>query len=218
MTWWLGFAVIVIWNHVVTVGCFLYSGEPPCKKEEIEAHKEKLRQTYDELCEMASSRHDKLEESKLLWQFFWDVVDEESWIKEKAQIINTVDIGNSLTSVQNLLNKHKALRDDIDSHQSQLDEMIAAGQALIDQQHFGSAKIQARIDEINAMWLKLKEFVELRQKRLDEATSLYRFHAEHEDAMAYMMDFFHIFSMTDCGQDESSNQALIKKHEYVVVV
>ncbi|XP_075257408.1 spectrin beta chain, non-erythrocytic 1-like isoform X2 [Convolutriloba macropyga] len=189
------------------------SGEPPCKKEEIEAHKEKLRQTYDELCEMASSRHDKLEESKLLWQFFWDVVDEESWIKEKAQIINTVDIGNSLTSVQNLLNKHKALRDDIDSHQTQLDEMIAAGQALIDQQHFGSAKIQARIDEINAMWLKLKEFVELRQKRLDEATSLYRFHAEHEDAMAYMMDFFHIFSMTDCGQDESSNQALIKKHE-----
>ncbi|XP_063724360.1 spectrin beta chain, non-erythrocytic 1-like isoform X2 [Symsagittifera roscoffensis] len=189
------------------------SGEPPCKKEEIEAHKEKLNQTYEELCEMASSRHDKLEESKLLWQFFWDVVDEESWIKEKAQIINTVDIGNSLTSVQNLLNKHKALRDDIESHQTQLDEMIAAGQTLIDQQHFGSAKIQARIDEINAMWLKLKEFVELRQKRLDEATSLYRFHAEHEDAMAYMMDFFHIFSMTDCGQDESSNQALIKKHE-----
>lgn len=46
---------------------------------------------------MASSRK-RLEDSRKLWQFYWDMADEENWIKEKEQIVSVDDIGHDLTT------------------------------------------------------------------------------------------------------------------------
>lgn len=46
---------------------------------------------------MASCRK-RLEDSRKLWQFYWDMADEENWIKEKEQIVSVDDIGHDLTT------------------------------------------------------------------------------------------------------------------------
>lgn len=56
---------------------------------------------------LAVERRKRLEESKQLWQFYWDMADEENWIKEKEQIVSTGDIGHDLTTINLLLSKHK---------------------------------------------------------------------------------------------------------------
>lgn len=39
-----------------------------------------------------------MEDSRKLWQFYWDMADEENWIKEKEQIVSVDDIGHDLTT------------------------------------------------------------------------------------------------------------------------
>ena len=66
-----------------------------------------LDSAYEELQQLAQDRRTKLDESRRLWQFYWDMADEEGWIKEKEQLMSSPDLGHDLTSVNLLLSKHK---------------------------------------------------------------------------------------------------------------
>ena len=46
-----------------------------------------FQDAYAELVKLAVERRARLEESRKLWQFYWDMADEENWIKEKEHII-----------------------------------------------------------------------------------------------------------------------------------
>lgn len=69
---------------------------------------------------LALERRARLEESRKLWQFYWDMADEENWIKEKEQIVSQGDIGHDLITINLLLSKHKVTRSlfDINRHAS----------------------------------------------------------------------------------------------------
>lgn len=66
-----------------------------------------MQDAYSELVKLAVERRARLEESRKLWQFYWDMADEENWIKEKEQIVSTTEIGHDLTTINLLLSKHK---------------------------------------------------------------------------------------------------------------
>ena len=68
---------------------------------------------YAELVKLAVERRARLEESRKLWQFYWDMADEENWIKEKEQILSTGDIGHDLTTIHLLISKHRSLEEDV---------------------------------------------------------------------------------------------------------
>lgn len=52
-------------------------------------------------------RHQQLEDSLKLHQFLHDVEDEQTWMREREPLASDTDLGNTLTSVQILLKKHK---------------------------------------------------------------------------------------------------------------
>ena len=56
---------------------------------------------------LALERRSRLEESRQLWQFYWDMAEEENYIREKENILNAAHIGNDLVTVHILLAKHK---------------------------------------------------------------------------------------------------------------
>jgi spectrin beta len=123
---------------------------------------------------LALERRGRLEESRKLWQFYWDMADEENWIKEKEQIVSTGDIGHDLTTIHLLLSKHKALENEMASHESQLHSVVSVGHDLVSQGHFGADRIQQRLDETMAMWTHLSELVAKRRKRLEEAVDFHQ--------------------------------------------
>ena len=69
---------------------------------------------------LAVERRSRLEESRQLWQFYWDVAEEENWIKEMEQILSQGDIGHDLTTIHLLLSKHKSVEAEIKGHESTL--------------------------------------------------------------------------------------------------
>ena len=52
-------------------------------------------------------RHQQLDDSLKLHQFLHDVEDEQTWMREREPLASDSDLGNTLTSVQILLKKHK---------------------------------------------------------------------------------------------------------------
>ena len=58
-----------------------------------------LELCYQELCALAAQRKARLEQSRRLWNFFWETAELESWIREKEHIFSSLDYGKDLTSV-----------------------------------------------------------------------------------------------------------------------
>ncbi len=138
----------------------------PCDPSIIVERVTTLEDAYAELVRLAVERRSRLEESRQLWQFYWDMAEEENWIKEMEQILSQGDIGHDLTTIHLLLSKHKSLETEIKAHETTLKMSIAQGQELIDQGHFGADKVQQRIDDVMSMWKHLIELMENRKRRL----------------------------------------------------
>ena len=62
---------------------------------------------YCELEDPMARRHQQLDDSLKLHQFLHDVEDEQTWMREREPLASDTDLGNTLTSVQILLKKHK---------------------------------------------------------------------------------------------------------------
>ena len=190
-------------------------GYRPCDPSIIVERVQALEDAYAELVKLAVERRSRLEESRLLWQFYWDMAEEENWIKEMQNILLQADIGHDLTTINLLLSKHKTLETEITGHESALQVSISGGDELIQQGHFGSEKIQERIQEVTEMWNSLIQLMDERKRRLTDAVDFHQFFTDADDVDNWMLDILKLVSSDDIGKDESNVQTLLKKHKEV---
>nr|CAD7595507.1 unnamed protein product [Timema genevievae] len=190
-------------------------GYRPCDPAIIVERVQQLEDAYAELVRLAVERRARLEESRRLWQFYWDMADEENWIKEKEQIASSAEIGHDLHTINLLLSKHKALESEMASHEPQLMAVVDVGEELVRRQHFGADRIRDRLQEILGMWDQLLKVAALRRKRLEEAVDFHQFFADADDVDIWMLDTLRLVSSEDVGRDEANVQSLLKKHKDV---
>ncbi|XP_043911085.1 spectrin beta chain, non-erythrocytic 1 [Protopterus annectens] len=190
-------------------------GYKPCDPQVIRDRVAHMEFCYQELCQLAAERRARLDESRRLWKFFWEMAEEGGWIKEKEQIISSEDYGKDLTSVVRLLTKHKAFEDEMSGRSGHLHQTIKEGEAMIADEHFGTDKIRERLTDIQEQWANLEQLSAIRKKHLEEALNLYQFQADADDTDAWMLDILRIVSSSDVGHDEYSTQSLVKKHKDV---
>ncbi|XP_025057358.1 spectrin beta chain, non-erythrocytic 1 isoform X1 [Alligator sinensis] len=190
-------------------------GYKPCDPQVIRDRVAHMEFSYQELCQLAAERRARLEESRRLWKFFWEMAEEEGWIREKEQILSSDDYGKDLTSIIRLLSKHKAFEDEMSGRSGHFQQTIKEGEDMIAEEHFGSEKIKERIKDIREQWANLEQLSAIRKKRLEEASLLHQFQADADDIDAWMLDILRIVSSNDVGHDEYSTQSLVRKHKDV---
>ncbi|XP_040849402.1 spectrin beta chain, non-erythrocytic 1 isoform X4 [Ochotona curzoniae] len=190
-------------------------GYKPCDPQVIRDRVAHMEFCYQELCQLAAERRARLEESRRLWKFFWEMAEEEGWIREKEKILSSDDYGKDLTSVMRLLSKHRAFEDEMSGRSGHFEQAIKEGEDMIAEEHFGSEKIRERITYIREQWANLEQLSAIRKKRLEEALLLHQFQADADDIDAWMLDILKIVSSNDVGHDEYSTQSLVKKHKDV---
>uniref|UniRef100_A0AAX7SZZ1 Spectrin beta chain n=1 Tax=Astatotilapia calliptera TaxID=8154 RepID=A0AAX7SZZ1_ASTCA len=158
----------------------------PCDPQIIKDRVAHLEFCYQELNQLAAERRARLEESRRLWKFFWEMAEEEGWIREKEQILSSEDYGKDLTGSLRLLSQHKAFEDEMTGRAAHLQQTIKQGEELVADNHFGADKIKdGRLWSISPL--------SVRNQRLNSPGT----------------------GSVDVGHDEFSTQALVKKHKDV---
>ncbi|XP_017317267.1 spectrin beta chain, non-erythrocytic 1 isoform X2 [Ictalurus punctatus] len=190
-------------------------GYKPCDPQVIRDRVAHMEFCYQELTQLAAERHARLEESRRLWKFFWEMAEEEGWIREKEQILSSDDYGKDLTGALRLVSKHKAFEDEKSGRAGHLQQTVHQGEELVAAGHFGADKISQRISDVQEQWVALEQLSAARKVRLQQACAVHQFQADADDMDAWMLDALRIVSSTDVGHDEFSAQALVKKHKDV---
>ncbi|XP_062328735.1 spectrin beta chain, non-erythrocytic 4-like isoform X2 [Osmerus eperlanus] len=190
-------------------------GYQPCDPQVICNRVNHVSTCLEELKELASKRHEELEESRQLWAFYQEVEESEAWIREKSSILGSQTCGKDLSSVLRLLQKHKSLAGELLAHRSLLQNTMKKGKQILSEKSFGTQGIQERIMEVKGEWKRLEDQAAQRLNHLQEALHFFQFSTETDDLLAWLQDAYRLVSSEDFGHDEYSTQSLLKKHRGV---
>ncbi|KAM6159891.1 spectrin beta chain, non-erythrocytic 2 isoform 2-T2 [Erethizon dorsatum] len=184
----------------------------PCDPQLVSERVANLERSYEALCELAAARRARLEESRRLWRFLWEVGEAEAWVREQQHLLASAETGRDLTGVLRLLNKHTALRGEMSGRLGPLRLTLEQGQQLVAEGHPGASQASARAAELKAQWERLEALAEERAQQLTQAASLYQFQADANDMEAWLVDALRLVSSPELGHDEFSTQALARQH------
>ncbi|XP_070576983.1 spectrin beta chain, non-erythrocytic 5-like isoform X4 [Ptychodera flava] len=197
--------------------------------DEVQAHAKEFQQhkhfLADKMTERANAitkrylalkkpmqvRKANLEEAQSLYQFYRDVEDEISWVKEKQPLATSTELGQNLNTVQSLMKKHQALEAEIKSHEPLVGTVTKKGKHLVSQQHYASEDIESKSVELHQLLAELKDAAAERKKILTDALESQLFYAEVQEAQSWMKEKRPPLTSSDYGKDEDSVQALVKK-------
>merc|ERR1719340_166808 len=180
---------------------------------DIEEKRKSINERYKHIQDLAAHRQSLLNEANTLHQFFRDIADEESWIKEKKLLVSSDDYGRDLTGVQNLKKKHKRLESELASHQPTINSVQEAGQHLISVSQFGGQEIEERLQQLNGVWKELQEMASSRGSKLDESITYQQFLAKIEEEEAWVSEKQQLLTVPDLGENMAAVQGLLKKHD-----
>uniref|UniRef100_A0A8C2E4Y7 Spectrin beta chain n=1 Tax=Cyprinus carpio TaxID=7962 RepID=A0A8C2E4Y7_CYPCA len=177
----------------------------PCDPSLVEEKVDLLGRTYGDLGQLAVDRRARLDDSRRLWQFLWELGEEAAWIREQEQILSGGDYGKDLSSALHLLSKHEAFRDEMAARYGPLGNSIAGGEALVKEGHFGAPEVAERIKDVSAQWSHMEE---VKDQTLNCVAEFGR-----------QIDCYSVFclqvSSQEVGHDEFSTQTLARKQREV---
>ena len=124
---------------------------------------------YHSLQEPMQIRKENLEDSLLLHQFIRDVDEELEWLEDKEPTATSEDLGNSLTTVQNLQKKHQALEAELTSREPVISALAARAQQMSRSNHFAAGDVEKRMQELHKNFEKIKDLASVRKLRLLDA-------------------------------------------------
>merc|ERR1712242_216661 len=181
--------------------------------DDIKDKRDGIIKRYKHIQDLAAHRQSLLNERNTLQQFFRDIADEESWIKEKKLLVTSNDYGRDLTGVQNLRKKHKRFESELASHEPAIQQVQEAGAHLIDSSHLGGEEIEQRLQQLTAVWQELKEMAQQRGRKLEESIIYQQFLAKIEEEEAWISEKQQLLTVPDLGDNMAAVQGLLKKHD-----
>ena len=179
----------------------------------IHEKRQSINERYERIRNLAAHRQARLNEALTLHQFFRDIADEESWIKEKKLLVGSDDYGRDMTGVQNLKKKHKRLEAELGSHEPAIQAVQEAGEKLMDVSNLGVPEIEQRLSALNKAWAELKQLAATRGQKLDESLIYQQFLAKVEEEEAWITEKQQLLSVDDYGDSMAAVQGLLKKHD-----
>ncbi|KAF7648029.1 hypothetical protein LDENG_00163000 [Lucifuga dentata] len=179
--------------------------------EEIQTRVAHIITRYNDLSEPLQSRRETLEAWQLLFQFYRDLEEEVSWLSDSLPAVTAKDYGNSLTSTQQMVQKHQTVMQVILSRAPLVQAVQEAGQNLVRGRHFASHDILERMEELRSLYEELKMEADRKGRLLQEAFSIHTFLSEVWELEVWLEEQRSGVESRDCGRSEESTEGLLRR-------
>ncbi|XP_064138843.1 spectrin alpha chain, erythrocytic 1 [Loxodonta africana] len=182
-------------------------------EDQIIQKRDSVNERFLNVQNLAAAHHENLKETYALFQFFQNLDDEESWIKEKLIRVSSQDYGRDLQGVQNLLKKHKRLEGELVAHEPAIQNVLDMAESLGDKAAVGREEIQERLAQFVQHWEQLKELAKARGLRLEQSKEYLEFMENAEEEEAWISEKQAMAARGDSGDTLAATENLLKKHE-----
>ena len=139
------------------------------------------------------------------------------WIREREPAARSETLGQDLHTAQSLDKKHKKLEGELTGHQPAIDNSLATGEKLIQENHPRKEEIEKRRKELQTAWNGLHDLVVQRRKKLDLSLKAQQFFFEASEIESWMAEKTELVSSADVGKDEDAAIKLLTKHKVISI-
>uniref|UniRef100_G3N8Q4 Spectrin, beta, non-erythrocytic 5 n=1 Tax=Gasterosteus aculeatus TaxID=69293 RepID=G3N8Q4_GASAC len=185
--------------------------------EEIQIRVAHIINRYNSLAEPLQSRRDTLEARQVLFQFYRDLEEEVAWLSERLPNVTSGDWGVSLSGTQQLLHRHQAVMQEIQSRSPLVQAVQEAGHSLVKGRHFAWVDIRDRLEELEGLHRELLTEAERKGKLLQEALTIHSFLSEVSELQLWLAEQRTGLESRDCGRSEEVTEALLRRLDSVDV-
>ena len=136
----------------------------------------------------------------------------ESWMNEKLQTASEA----SYRETSNLLQKqqkHQTFEAELTANKGQLDNVLRAGQALLESAPRSRETVETRLKDVNDLWRLLGDMSSSKGQRLKEAIQRQTFEKNVGDLETWITEVGNTLASKDFGRDVKSANNLIKRHQ-----
>ncbi|XP_033642967.1 spectrin alpha chain, non-erythrocytic 1-like isoform X2 [Asterias rubens] len=180
--------------------------------DDIQERRFQVIHHYEEFKRLAKERREKLEAARR-FQFFKRDADElETWILEKLQTASDESFRDPV-NLQGKLQKHQAFEAEVIAHSNAIEQLDDCGNAMIQETHFASDVIEARLIELHRLWDLLLSKLREKGIKLLQAQKLVHFLREWEEVMFWIRDKETFASSVETGLDLEHVEVLQKKFD-----
>ncbi|ESO09912.1 hypothetical protein HELRODRAFT_156368 [Helobdella robusta] len=173
----------------------------------------KLLGDWQFLTGKSGEKGDKLKEANRQRMYTAAVKDLEFWLGEVEHMLEAEDYGKDLATVQNLVQKHKLLEADIQTHDDRVKDLNDQADAFIDTGMWDTENIKEKKQSINERYERVRTLAAHRRTRLNEAQTLHQFFRDIDDEEAWIKEKKLLVGSDDYGRDLTGVQNLRKKHK-----
>lgn len=175
--------------------------------------KDGLNEAWQDLLELIETRTQMLAASRELHKFFHDCKDILSRIVEK-QVSMSDELGRDAGSVNGLQRKHQNFLQDLQTLQSQVNQ-IQDESAQLQASYAGdrAKEITNREQEVIAAWASLQVACDQRQSKLADTGDLFKFFNLVRTLMQWMDEWIRQMNTSEKPRDVSGVELLMNNHQ-----
>ncbi|XP_006861684.1 PREDICTED: spectrin alpha chain, erythrocytic 1 isoform X2 [Chrysochloris asiatica] len=177
----------------------------------IAAIRDGLLGRRDILRKRAATRRQLLKDSLLLQQLYQDLDDLKNWINKKKKLADDEDYKDT-QNLKSRVQKQQAFEEELSANTILLNNLEKTGQKMIEDNHYASDNVDARLREVASLWKELLEANEQKGTLLQDANKRLQFENNAEDLKRWLEEVEGQVASEDYGKGLSDVQLLLMKH------
>ncbi|KAJ6667277.1 hypothetical protein lerEdw1_017255 [Lerista edwardsae] len=179
---------------------------------EIHRSLSELQQALTDMIQVWQEQNLKLLQAKDLQKFFGYVEQNENWLSSKEAFLANKDLGDSVSSVESLQQKHMQFEKALETQLGEMDGLALFAQQLRDSQHYDVENITNKCQAVLRRKERLLEIALTRRRLLEESWLLQKFLRDSFEVAAWMSEKNSI-ALDESWRDPSNLQAKLQKHQ-----
>lgn len=186
----------------------------PKEAKQINEEVERIRASWVDLNKLKKNRDAKLEEAGDLHRFLRDLDHFQAWLSKTQKDIASEDIPTSLQEAEQLLTRHKQIKEEVDNYTDDHRKMMEYGEGLTrDQSDPQYLFLRQRLQSLDDDWKALHKMLDNREKFLAQQHALQMFLRDAKLAETVLNQQENYLCKDEVPSSLEEAEELIKKHE-----